>query len=70
MKKETVNIKFEKVEIKSTGKKLHPAWRSRKIEPGEEGMELGGFEVYFDEALADTMPEFDHLRPKFDDELI
>lgn len=64
---ETYKISFEKVEIKPTGRKPHPAWRSRKIEPGEEGMELGGIEVYFDEALADTMPEYEHLRPKFED---
>ena len=36
------------------------------IDVGEEGMEWGGFEVYFDEELAKTMPEFDHLLPKFD----
>ena len=60
-------IKSEKIKIEPTGKKLHPAWRSRKIEAGEEGMELGGYEVYFDEEVANTMPEYDHLRPKFDE---
>jgi hypothetical protein len=65
----TVKVEFEKAEIDNTNKrKLHPAWRFRKIEPGQEGMELGGFEVHFDEALAKTMPEFDHLLPKFDKE--
>ncbi len=61
-----VKVQFEKIEVKPTGRKLHPAWRCRHIDVGEEGMELGGFEVYFDEELAKTMPEYEHLLPKFD----
>ena len=61
-----VKVQFEKIEVKEGTRKLHPAWRYRHIDVGEEGMEWGGFEVYFDEELAKTMPEFDHLLPKFD----
>jgi hypothetical protein len=69
---EEIKVKFEKIKIGqdsiSEKRKLHPAWRIRKIEAGTEGMEFGGFETWFDEELANTMPEYDHLRPKFDND--